>query len=679
MEWAKRDEWREGQMKAKKLTRRDFIIGASTAGVALGSASLLSGCSILFPGRRRGTGGTGANTDGLGGTDGDARDNRRGGALYVASRWPYSIDPFYLQEMSGIQIAACLFDPLVRYDYQAGRLVGAAAESWMVTGEGTVFTFKLVEGARFHNNTEVTAADFKYCWERIFKPGYSGMVSPNAAYIAMIQGAEELIAGEADEVSGIKVVDKLTLEVTLTFPFHEFLQILAYPAFAPLPSTKVTDELYFVDEEPIGNGLFKMEETGGWQPDALRLARFDGYKGKLALLGKVEFRFFEPDSGQGTGSSSDDGLLEAAYRPGRAMPPIVPLVAGVASPAASPAVLSAASPSSPARRAASSALSGASVAFDRFAPGKRSSGLRLAADGAPMTYEEKAYEEFLFGPLDVAPIPVKEFEDARLQYGESADGHTSTPGNQTLNGLEAYTQFLFVNLAREPLADANVRKALSHAIDREAICRELYFDTRSPATGIVPPDIKGFRDGAWSATAYSVDKAKQALREAGYPEGRGLASITLVVSDDPDERRLFKMIETNLTDVGFTVKTAIATDGSQFWSELRRSAGLALTGWIADFPIMEDFLTPLFASFGNYNQFGYHNTEVDTGIMVARSLASETQRIEAFQEVEDLISADMPVIPLFSMRHSLICSDRVNDLYVAPDGLLNLANAWVTF
>jgi peptide/nickel transport system substrate-binding protein/oligopeptide transport system substrate-binding protein len=139
------------------------------------------------------------------------------------------------------------------------------------------------------------------------------------------------------------------------------------------------------------------------------------------------------------------------------------------------------------------------------------------------------------------------------------------------------------------------------------------------------------------------------------------------------------MIEADLTAVGFTVKTTIAGDSNQFWSELRRSAGIALTGWIADFPIMEDFLTPLFASFGNYNQFGYHNSEVDTGIMVARSLASETQRIEAFQEIEDLISADMPVIPLFSMRHSLVCSDRVNDLYVAPDGLLDLANAWVIF
>jgi ABC-type transport system substrate-binding protein len=659
-------------MKKKKLTRRDFIVGASTVGASLGGASLLSGCSILFPGLGRDTGGAGSDTgDRTGNSDGGVRDGRRGGALYVASRWPYSIDPFYLQEVYGIQIAACLFEPLVRYDYQAGRLVGAAAESWTVTGEGTVFTFKLIDGARFHNNMEVTAADFKYGWERIFKPGFSDMISPNASYIAMIQGAEELIAGEADEASGIRVIDKLTLEVTLTFPFHDFLQILTYPAFAPLPSTGATDELFFVDEAPIGNGLFKMEGGGGWQRDGLRLVRFDEHKREPALLGAIEFRFFESDSGQDTGSSGNDGLLATAYRPGRATSPVMPWVAN----AASPAALS----SSPARRAATSALSVANVTLDRFVPGKDSSGLRMAADGAPMTYEEKAYENFMFGDLDVAPVPFREFEDARLSYGESANGSIATPGNQTLNGLELYTQFLFVNFEREPLTDVNVRKALSHAINREAICTELYRDTCSPATGIVPPDMKGFRDGAWPATAYSVDKAKQALRDAGHPDGRGLAPITLVVSDDPDERELFEMIKADLTAVGFTVMTTVTANGEQFWNTLRRSAGLALTGWIADFPIMEDFLTPLFASFGNYNQFGYYNAEVNTGIMVARSMVSEAQRIKAFQEIEELISADMPVVPLFFMRHALVCSDRANDLYVAPDGMLDLAKAWVTF
>jgi peptide/nickel transport system substrate-binding protein/oligopeptide transport system substrate-binding protein len=619
-------------------TRRDFVTGAVTAGVALGAASLLGGCVFPFGAGRRGANGAG-EIDGLG-RDGE-QDPRAGGTLHFASHWPYSFDPFYLQELSGIQIASCLFDPLVRYDYRQQKLVGAAAESWKVAKEGTLFTFKLVRDAHFHNGETVTAKDFKYSWERLFRESplpSDNLPSSNASYISMIQGAEEMMAGEAKEVSGIRALDRVTLEVELTFPFFEFCQVIAYPAFAPVPSTGEASDFLGFDEMPIGNGVFRMEDAWDWQSDVLRLVRFDDYHGTPALLKAVEFRFFASDQkpGSGSGNAGDLWVVTDRHRRG---------VRGVGS-------------------------VGGRLQF--------AGGRFRTADVQFRTYEEKTYAGLQDGDLDVAQIPLEELDDARARYGEAQDGYTATPDAQVLSGQELCTQYLWVNFNREPFTDAAVRRALSHAINREAICTELYHDTISPATGIVPPGIEGFREKAWPAAVYDVNRAKRILEEAGYPEGKGLGLVTLVASDTEEETRLFEMIKTDLEAAGFTVRLAVVKTANLFWDTLDRSAALALTGWIADFPLMENFLTPLFTSTGSSNEFGYHNEEVDEGIVAARALENDAKRIGAFREVENIISADMPVIPLFYTRHSLVCSDRTNDLFVAPDEIADFSKVWVS-
>jgi ABC-type transport system substrate-binding protein len=481
----------------------------------------------------------------------------------------------------------------------------------------------------------------------------------------MIQGAQEMMAGEADEASGIKVIDALTLEVSLTFPFYEFLQVLTYPAFAPVPSKGTTSDFSNFDVMPIGNGPFKMSAASAWRENALRLERFDSRAGSPALLNAIEFRFYESDSSGAQGSADEEELREVAWRAGVGR-------AGAGRAGVGRAGTGRSSEGRAGQTVMRHAIAGRPVADER----------KVAwwpvADEPPMTYEEKTYEDFQLGELDVAQIPAKDLEDARMRYGESLDGYAATPGNQTISGAEACTQFLLLNFAHEPLTDANVRTALSYAINREAICEELYLNTCAPATGIVPPGVKGFRDDVWPAATYRVNRAKRALSDAGYPGGEGLAPITLVVPDTENDRKLFEMIEADLKVVGFKVKIATVKTSTQFDNVLGNSASLAIAGWITDFPVMESFLTSLFTSFGVYNQFGYYNAQVDESIMAARAIADEAERIKAFQEVDDIIAADMPVIPLFFTRYNLVCSDRLNDFYIAPDGMVDFPKLWVS-
>jgi peptide/nickel transport system substrate-binding protein/oligopeptide transport system substrate-binding protein len=82
---------------------------------------------------------------------------------------PSFIDPYNGQESEGIQVIQTVFDSLVAYDVN-GKLIPAAAESWEPNADASVWTFHLNKSDKFHNGRTVTAADFKYAWERICNP-----------------------------------------------------------------------------------------------------------------------------------------------------------------------------------------------------------------------------------------------------------------------------------------------------------------------------------------------------------------------------------------------------------------------------------------------------------------------------------------------------------------------------
>ena len=96
-------------------------------------------------------------------------------------------------------------------------------------------------------------------------------------------------------------------------------------------------------------------------------------------------------------------------------------------------------------------------------------------------------------------------------------------------------------------------------------------------------------------------------------------------------------------------------------------------GWIADYPIYDNFMYPLFVTGGDNNYGKYSNADVDAGMLEARAMLDDAERIAKFQEVDKLVAADMPVIPLFVYKHQLVCSDRVDGLYMDAQKLADLS------
>lgn len=119
-----------------------------------------------------------------------------------------------------------VFSGLVAFDPQL-NLIPDLAESWDVSPDGTVYTFHLRANARFHDGRPVTAQDVIYSWERAASPATNS--DTVLTYLGDIVGVQEMHAGQADHIAGLKALDEHTLQVTLDAPKPYFLLKLTYP------------------------------------------------------------------------------------------------------------------------------------------------------------------------------------------------------------------------------------------------------------------------------------------------------------------------------------------------------------------------------------------------------------------------------------------------------------------
>ena len=201
----------------------------------------------------------------------------------LLSEEPYTLDPaLHTDPVTGPLNA--LFGGLVRLDKDM-NVIPDIARGWRVTDDGKVYTFDLRYNAYFHNGDWVTTEDVVYSWERATHPETG---SPTArVYLGDIAGVREKLAGEADEISGVEVLDLFTLRVTLTTPRRTFLQKLTHPVASVVDRNNVeTGELA---GRPMGTGPFKFVAWGKGQ--GLVIGRSRGYHLERPKLRAVVYRF----------------------------------------------------------------------------------------------------------------------------------------------------------------------------------------------------------------------------------------------------------------------------------------------------------------------------------------------------------------------------------------------------
>jgi len=206
--------------------------------------------------------------------------------LYVSlDADPTTFDPALIQDVAGGEIAAKLFNGLVRYDEQS-RLVGDLAEGYDVSDDGRTFTFHLRREVRFANGDAVTAADVKFSLERLLLPATH---APRTWVLEKVVGYDAFRRGELAELAGVQVVDAHTVTITLDEPFAPFLSRLTLPGGSILPRAEVERLGEEFASHPVGSGPFVLERYKPSESVTLRANPdyFDGPPGIKRLVYRI--------------------------------------------------------------------------------------------------------------------------------------------------------------------------------------------------------------------------------------------------------------------------------------------------------------------------------------------------------------------------------------------------------
>lgn len=273
------------------------------------------------------------------------------------------------------------------------------------------------------------------------------------------------------------------------------------------------------------------------------------------------------------------------------------------------------------------------------------------------------------------------FENGDILFGDSLPSEEIE--RMTGNGLyiepQLGTYFLCLNMDDPALQDVNVRKALSLAIDRNYLVESVAKGGQQPAdtfvsTGLSDVDTTAeFHDKAtpW----YSVDpaqydanvaEAQKLLADAGYADGKGFPSIELKINPghEPIAEAVIYMWQEKL---GIT-----ATVASEDWAVFSQSRAdgnyqIARHGWLADYNDPISFLDMWVTNGGN-NDANYSNATYDDLISKVKASSDRAERISLMHQAEDVLAADMPIIPLYYYTDLFLKSDKLDGFYTSPLG-----------
>ncbi|MGE0711076.1 MAG: peptide ABC transporter substrate-binding protein [Planctomycetota bacterium] len=174
---------------------------------------------------------------------------------------PETLDLHLMTGVPENRLATALFEGLVAERPDTLEPIPGVAESWTVSGDGLVYTFKLRADAKWTDGQPVTAKDFRDSWERALLPAtacqYAYMLYP-------VKNAEKFNKGEVKDFTqvGAKVVDERTFEVTLGVPCPYFLHLAAFKTLYPVrvDVIKKHGDRWSRPENMVSNGPFKLAE-----------------------------------------------------------------------------------------------------------------------------------------------------------------------------------------------------------------------------------------------------------------------------------------------------------------------------------------------------------------------------------------------------------------------------------
>ncbi len=264
--------------------------------------------------------------------------------------------------------------------------------------------------------------------------------------------------------------------------------------------------------------------------------------------------------------------------------------------------------------------------------------------------------------------------------GELAQQKADDP--QFVSEKKASSRYLELNQIDEKsdFKNADLRKAISYAIDRDALANQILADGSIASNGLVPKDVaqspkdkNDFTKDAGSKIEYDSKKAKEHWKKAKKELGKDKIEVDLLASDTDSTKKAIEFLKgsleeelpglkVNLSPVPFSVRLDRSNKGD---------FSMVYSGWIADYPDPSSFLD-LFETGNSYNRGHYTNPEYDKLIKSAgtTNVNDPEKRWEDMIKAEQIITEDVGVVPVIQEAEAHLRSDKVKGVVAHPAGAM---------
>ena len=268
-----------------------------------------------------------------------------------------------------------------------------------------------------------------------------------------------------------------------------------------------------------------------------------------------------------------------------------------------------------------------------------------------------AFTDVQAGNLDFSDVPPDAITTFQDEFGDRAiERETST------------FQYLGFPTYDPRFDDPKVRQAFSMAIDRAAISEAIFNGTRTPAYSAISPVVDGHREDACEFCEYKPDEAKALLDQTDFDVSQ---PVDLWFNAGGGHDQWVQAAGNNLRDnLGITYQLQ---GGLQFAEYLPKLDAKGMTGpfrlgWAMDYPSPQNYLEPLYSTGAlppnGSNTAFYSNPEFDAKIAEGNSAEDNESAVTLYQEAEDILLQDMPIMPMFFSKGQYVHSDRISNVKV---------------
>lgn len=266
------------------------------------------------------------------------------------------------------------------------------------------------------------------------------------------------------------------------------------------------------------------------------------------------------------------------------------------------------------------------------------------------------------GTVDLA-VDIQSSEYERLQ---------SVDKIATFKEERSSVNFICLNNTIAPFDNVKVRQAVSMAVDVDAICSVVYQGTGAVARAPMSSSVWAYNDNL-PAHEHNVEKAKQLLTEAGYPDG-----FTCTMTCDQNQQRLdtAEMVQMQLAEIGITMKIASMERGTFIDNVISGNLEMFGLGWTADtgdpdYALYASFHSSMHGEGGNMSF--YSNPEVDELLDRGRTATDPEVRKEAYYKVQEIVWDEVPCIFLQCPEELYAYNCNLKNFGTNADGSIKFA------